>query len=613
MMNAVPSVSSSQNKEFLGALARQEGVSKRTRWRNNNSTQKQKLYCIDLKELSDAPGRIFSDIFRHNCNSGLPPVVAVPVAGWDPEDHSFTNHCFPFFSQRGRRHRLDEEYAQSFSLSDITTAKHAEMALRVSKAAQKMKLFKKGDTHFLRIPAGTRITDIDRYLFKNGFALPPNMPTLHVASFVGAAANGSYGPGFGPMTDNIVEIRGFTPLGKRIVLSAKSNPELFSILRDCHLGTLFVSDVTIANIEPKYLMKRHEFLIDDVPTFAERLEEMPWMLDGNPFIFMYIPTDIRAEGDHFPRIRVTTCERTDEKPSKKPKSTDSKTVSDFLNLMTTEVGEPLIDLIVSSKKLQQFFPFILKSAAVKTYGCDAESTEIDWSAEILHIFRTYTDLPIYDYNWLIQVDSPEEARALLVGLMEMVEIKLKEFAKDDVHPLFNTFARYLKGIHLPEGSGGIAPTATDHEHQSILSFELLTYGDLFKTKEFKKLITLVVDYLEERKLKYNYHPGKHWPGSVRSLTQIFTDTIGAQRLENFQKAVVALHEGEENIPFSPILTDRKKEFIGLKSDFDKNINKETKRSECSKEQEQQALQAIIDLAEEGGDFEVVKLAKELQT
>jgi len=604
----------SEAETYLRELANTHGANRRSHWRNNNSTVREILYRIDMRDLLDTPFKIFRSLFSYNCSSGQRPLVAVPVAGWEPAPVPLGLRCLPLLSSKGRTHRLDSEYAQSFSLSDQTTAKYADIALRVSKVAQRMELFKRNGRRYLRIPAGARITDIDQFLFKKGYALPPNMPTLHVASFVGAAANGCYGPGFGPMTDNIVEIKGCNALGQPIVLSKDVNPELFEVLRDCHLGTLFVSEVTIGNIEPKYLMKRNNVLLADVNVFQERAGELSWMVDGKPFIFMYIPVDITEEGgDHFPRIRVTTLERADEKPPKKPKGTESKRVKDFLDLMTAEAGEPLIDRIVGSKRLRQFFPLIHKSAAVKTYGCDPETTEIDWSAEIYHIFRTYTDLPIYDYNWLIQVDSPKEGMGLLIDLMQMVEKELKECARKDKYPLFNVFARYLKGIHLPPGTGGIAPTAIDHEGQSILSFELLTYGDLYRTKSFKRLIGMVVGFLNERGLKFKYHPGKHCPENVRSLTDIFKDVVDQQRLERFQDAVVQLHGGKDNLPFSPILTDRKKEFIGLAPVSEDSQDRCAKHCTCSEKQEKQALQAIIELAEQDGDKVTAERARGLQS
>jgi len=598
---------------YLRELANTHGADRRSHWRNNNSTVTEVLYRIDLRDLWNAPSKIFRSLFNFNSSSGKPPLVAVPVAGWEPPQVPLASRCFPLCSSRGREYRLDHEYAQSFSLSPQTTAKDAAIALRVSKAAQKMELFKRDGQRYLRIPAGARITDIDTFLFKRGLALPPNMPTLHVASFVGAAANGCYGPGYGPMSDNIVKIKGCNALGEKILLSKYQNPELFAVLKDCHLGALFVSEVTIGNIEPKFRMKRHNVLLADVAAFQERAKEMGWMTNGKPFVFMYIPVDISSEGGHFPRIRVTTFERTNEKPAKKPKGEKEKSVSDYLDLMVAEAGEPLIDRIVGSKKLRQFFPLIHKSAAVKTYGCDPETTEIDWSAEILHIFKTYTDLPIYDYNWLIQVDSAEAGIDLLTDLMQMVENELKELSKEHIYPLFNVFARYLKGIHLPPGTGGIAPTAIDSPEQSILSFELLTYGDLYRTKAFKKLIGMVVEVLNQRGLKFKYHPGKHWPENVRSLTDIFTDAVDKPRLDRFHKAVVQLQGGECNLGYSPLLTERKKEFIGLKPLSEVSQSKCAKHCTCTEEQEKEALKTIIDLAEKGDDQAMAERARGLQS
>lgn len=585
----------------LIANSKEYGLTKQEVWRNNNSTQEQKLYIVDLKDLYNQPVKMITDLFHYKLNSKDENFVIVPVAGWKTKKSSVISQIF---STKGKEGRLLEEYAQSFSLSPITTAKNASVALRVSNKAQKMEIFDEGEESYLRVSAGVRITDGDQYLFKKGFAFPPNMPTLHVASLVGAAANGCYGPGrdYQSMTTNIIAMKVINASGKELVLSSKENSHLFEILRDCHLGTCFVSEMTL-KIEPKFLMKRCHMLFKDVHELKQRMIKDN-LIAKEHFIAMYIPVDMRSEGDHASRIRITNFERTDEKPTKKIKTQEQKNFSDYLNLELTEMGEPLINLITTYPKLREFFPFFLKMAAHKTFGEEKETSEIGWSGSIAHVLGTYTDLPICDINWLIQVENVEDARELLLNLMELSEKLLIENARNHEYPLLNVFSRYLKGIYYPEGKGGIAPTGVDKEHQGILSFEFVTYTPLAETPAFKSLVEEVVKYLDRNKRKYNYHPGKNMPGNIRSLKQIFRDAIGKQRLKNFKKAVYELHGGKQNIPYSPFLTPQKKEFIGFKNSEIEEV--EELKLLFNKNDEELNIEI-----EEGGDTALTKSEKKV--
>jgi hypothetical protein len=478
-------------EKFLVNLLVEHGTTEKNTWSNNNSTLHHWTHILDLEDIKNTPSKIFASIFFYNQVSGRSPIIAVPVAGWRTEIEDERCSCLSIFSRRTREDRLVAEYAKSFSLSSFTTAKNADLILRISKAAQRMEVFTEGNERLFRVTAGVRITDADAYLHKLGLALPPNMPTLHVASLVGAAANGCYGPGrdYGPMTTNIVQMKVINAFGKEIVLSQTENSDLFRVLRDCHMGSAgFVSEITLKNIETKFLMRRHNTLYKDVLDFETKMHHAN-RLNNEHFMIMYIPVDIEKKDDNYPRIRVTTFERTHEAPRKETKCREHENLTDYLNLMTTEAGEPLIDLVTKSEILHPFLPFILKTAALKTYGVDEETVEVDWSASIAHVFKTYTDLPICDINWLIQVNSADEARHLLTSLLHLIEDHLKVFAGRGEYPLFNAFARYLKGVYYPEGEGGVTPTATDQPHQSILSFELISYSPLAETKAFKFLVS----------------------------------------------------------------------------------------------------------------------------
>ena len=398
----------------LGAfneLLKSFGLKKMETWRNNNSTLQQEAYIIDLKNLYSQPAKIISELFNLKLKYKDQTFVAVPVAGWKPKKVSILNGIF----NAEAKETLLKEYAQSFSLSAVTTAKNASLILRASEKAQKMEIIIVEDQHFFRVSAGVRITDADKFLFESGYALLPNMPTLHVASLVGAAANGCYGPArnYQSMTTDIVEMKIINAMGHQMTLSANENSDLFYVLRDGHLGTCFVSELTL-KIEPKFLMKRHNILFQDVNSLKHEMLHNNF-IDKEHFIAMYIPVDIRDKDDHSPRIRITNFERTNEEPTKNVKTQNQRDYCDYLNLRLTETGEPLIGFITQHPSLRQFFPFVLKTAAAKTYGCERETIEIDYSAPIAHVFGTYTDLPIYDINWLIQVEGADDARKLFLS------------------------------------------------------------------------------------------------------------------------------------------------------------------------------------------------------
>jgi len=608
-------------EDLLHRLAIETGDGKRSDWHNNNSTVAQRAYVIDLTDLQDPPAQIFQTLFKYNQQSQKPPLVAVPVAGWKTEEDGKAESCSCVSTSR-RKERLVEVYAQSFTLSPMNSAKSADLILRIAKATQIMEVFKTEEDIFFRVSAGVRITDADAYLQKKGFALPPNMPTLHVASLVGAAANGCYGPArdYGPMTTNIVEMKVIDALGQPMTLSEKENTKIFRVLRDCHLGAgFYVSEITLKNIEPKFRMQRHHVQYLDV---AEVKKEMlsENRLKEEHFVAMFIPVDILSTGEHNPRLRITTMNRTDKSPTKETKCRNLQDLSDYISLITTETGEPLIDSIVHHKDLRQFFPLVLKAAAEETWGNKKETFEIGWSANILHLLRTYTELPICDINWLIQVGSANEARDVLVELLEMTEKLLQDFAEKDQYPLLNAFSRYLKGIYYHEGEGGVTPTAIDKQDQSILSFEYITFTPLVDTMAFKTLVNGVIKFLKDKGLKFHYHPGKNWPEQVSTLPQIFADKVDKKKLRNFKDAIYLLHGGKDKIAFSPFLTPQKKEFIGFSSTTGKLLEKKAS-GEAAKEtivaesvsqiQKQHALQRLILLAQEKDNQEIAEKAKAL--
>jgi hypothetical protein len=577
---------------FLGKLVRKHRGEK-SLWSNNNGTLSQYAWIVDLKDADNAQ-KIIQKLFEHNQKGNS--LVAVPVAGWDVKSAPWYFSLITCCSTLSREHRLTREYAKSCSLSPFSTGENADIILRVGEKGQKMKVFEKAGQMLFKASAGVRITDAENYLLKKGLTFRPNVPTLHVASLVGAAANGSYGPGrdYGPLSTNIVEMKVITAAGKKMTLSSEQNAKLFNIFRDFHMGAgFFVKEITIGNIEPKFRMKRKNVLYLNAKKFERGMKKKGWM-NKEHFIGMYLPVDIDKTDNHFPRIRVTTFERTDKEPSEETKYREERDFCDYINQIKTCAGEPLIDLISRSPRLHKYLPRILKFAAMKTYCFENKTTEIDWSHKIAHILRTCTDLPIHDINWLIQVDSPKQARILNVKLIKLTESYLKEEAKSDEHPILNAFSRYLKGVYYPKGKGGPVPTATDHPGSSIFSFEYITYCALAETDSFKNLVDKVINYLKKHHFTFTYHPGKHWPDGVDSLTQIYPDQA---RLKNFRKAVCQLHGGKDNIEFSPLLTPQKKRFIGLGPGSGRDADKKTTPN-CTRQEEDRALKRIKELAEE---------------
>jgi hypothetical protein len=591
------------SQKFLYDFMKSLGVEQKTVWNNNNNTLEQEAYVVDVINPVTIQ-KIYATLSDYNKKSGENPLVAVPVSGWEQIQSPVAKHC-SWLNKFTRKQRFVSETAQSFSLSEWTTAKNADVIIRTSSLMQQMYLFQEGDKQFFRVTGNVRITDADEWLLERGFVLPLNLPTLHVASLMGTAANGCYGPtrDGGPMTTNIVEMKGYDPNGKPITLSKKDNPDLFHVLRDFHAGAMCVTELTLENIEPKFRLKRHNILFKDVQELKIGMGAHNYINDEH-FAVMYIPVDIDDKGHHYPRIRVTTMERTTDAPSEKTKRREQRELSDYVNLITTDASEPLINHIVEVEELRPFFPLFLKAGAIKTYGLEKETEEIDWAPYLYHIFRTYTRSGLVDFNWLITVESVEQARDLLVELLELVENGLIEFAEEDKYPLFNAFARFLDGLSDPEGKKGATCTVKDDPKQKVLSFELLSYLPLSRTPEFQTLLELVINHLQQKGFKFTYHPGKTWPDNVTKLSQVFNDAIGKKRLQNTRKAVDLLHGGHENIRFSATLTPQKKRWLYEDEDIEsvqEHKMHEEKLMAVKKytdEEKKKALQKIGELAQE---------------
>jgi len=548
------------------------------KWRNNNTTVVEKDVCV-LETTFPCldPKQILPDLWLYNMASDLPPIVMMPVAGCHVPKGSWYDSILEKMKLRVKR-----EYKQSFSLPDLTAG--AQLYLRVAQAAQKIRLFKEKGKWRLRVSAGVTVEEAEAYLHKRKLAFRfVNNPTIQKVSVVGALANDCYGPGKNhpSMTGNIAEMRVISPKGELLNLRKKGpHKNLFRIFRHRHMGAAFyVRDVVLKNITRRFRVKRTSVLYKDYKAFKKGMKENDW-IGKEHFIMQFFPVDIEKEGDHFFRYRVVTFERTDEKPKKSAKPGYLKDIWTFLSLMSTEIGEPLIDLIVRSENLHVFLPYLFRLAAKTTFGSEENVVEIGWSHLMAHIFDTYTDLPIHDVNWLIDVEGEEDAQELLLKLMRVNRNHLRAAQKSEEYPIFNAFGRYYKSAKTGK---------------MVLSVELLTYPFLAKSMAYLDLEDAFLDFLDREEYKYDFHPGKHLPARLRSLPEVYAnDPERMEELEIFKSAVCCLHGGEEMIRFSPILSEAKKRFLG----FLEPVEASGKfRYWCTEEQEKRALNKIIELAE----------------
>ncbi len=601
-------------EEFLEGLLPQYGGEK-TGWKNyNGNLEEPDAWVLDFQNLDQDPQEVISAIWKYN-RKHVEKVIAVPVAGYDTPEAHWYDLFLGVFCSKARKRRTEDEFAESFSLSRFTTAINADIAFRVSKAAQFMHIVDDDDERYLEVSPGVTVDKAEKFLDKRGLAFRPRMTTLHKASLAGIMANGCYGPSDAPCTEDIKELTVVKPNGKTIVLSATKNPKRFSVLRDAHLGaSFFVTKIKIP-VVPQFTLERRNILYQDVADLAEGLRVNDWMVSGH-YMAMFIPVDMdEKEGHRLPRIRVTTLKQTSKKHSKCRKYSD---VSDYFSLFRNEAGEPIIDLVTKTNQLRQYTPWLLKFAAISTYGFAGDVIECGKSHVMYHPLRAYTD-SIFNINWLIQVQDLEEARELHIELFGRIEEELKELDNKGVHPILNLFARLQGGVHFSKGEGGVAPTAKEEENQYIFSFEFVTFMPLAKTEAVQDLIQMVEGYLEERGNKYVYHYPKHMPEHIDSLTQMLTDDIGRQRLENFQQAIIKMHGGKKNLKHSMFLTPQKRRFIGfpsLKSDVIQHFEEPTKYK-CSEGQEAEALKKIIKEAKKNRRFvntkDVIIQAKEQLT
>ncbi len=592
---------------FLRNLMTGYGATKQE-WTNNNRTQRNcSAYVLEVAKVAQVT-EIVRQIFEWNKNNrGESPIVAVPVAGWEV-DESEGARLFSCCSPGSRRARIQNEYAKSFSLAPWATGLGADIIFHFPPKFQTTKLVKFAGERCLEVSAGVRITDADEFLKQKKFAMAPNNSTLHVSTLIGGMATGSYGPArdHGPMSSYVRKMTVISPTGELMTLSATENNQLFATLKDCHLGAGFiVTDITLGGIEPLYRMKRLHTLYQNVYELRDTVGA------GNPFeaphcIIHYIPCDIEQEREHTPRIRISTFERTEEPATHSPIPED---VKEYVDLEETTAVDGLIYSIVRCPELRQFFPFVLDLAAKKTFGKSKQQVAVGAPSDMLHLLKTYTDLPLADVNWIIRVDGPKGAKELAFDLLEGAENILKECGLEKEFPLLTIYCRYNKGIL---GAQGISPTGIEVEQQGVLAFELLTYSPLAQTPAFKRLVSYVLDTLKERELVYSYQPGKTPVDGADSLDKILITEVARARLEHFKDAIAELHGSKEHIASSPFMTPEKKAYLGFGSweNVPERDLLQTTEDFDSQEKEK-AIRHIIELAKKHNRHEVLEAASQL--
>ncbi len=541
---------------FIKALGREFGSNTPANVFNNNHTYEERAIQIELKDVSDSVSALYKKVNEHNRQKNSEPVTVIARAGYEVKGGSTSFSPWNCFTAEDRSERMEAEYAQSYSLNNQIMV-GASIYLRTGKKAQSQSLSSDGKLY--TVTSGVRITDGDKWLHEQGKAFPSDISTLHVSSFVGGSSTSSYGPKRkgGAMTANIVSMDVVNYKGDQLTLSETKNKGWFDVFRHGHFNTaFFVSRLVFNNIENSYLMVRKSFLFKNAEEFHAAMKKDN-LLTRDHFIMMSIPVQ-----DGSPQIKAYVMERA--QPGQK-RTTGCQACIDFgayILLEKTDLGEPLIDVISKSEELECFMPLVLKLAADQGVGTK-ESVEIDWSFAILHIFSTYTGLPLVDINWLIVCESDEEAMNLLCELKMIVDSRVNEYAKQGKHPILNKFARYIGGIFDPDCQT-ISPLAKDKETQTILSFELLSFTPIAKRRQFKELTQIVVDYLKEKRAYTRYHLGKNLPDSIKTIHDIYLSENDQKRVKSFQKGILALHD--EDITKSPHLTPERKVFWGLEKE-----------------------------------------------
>ncbi len=581
---------------------------KQCEWTNNNRTQKNDSAYV--AEVTDAAhvSEIVAQIFEWNKkNLHERPLVAVAVAGWDAnetEEARLFSCCTP----SSRRTRLQNEYAKSFSLAPWATGLGADVIFHFPPKFQTMKLVKVAGERCLVVSAGVRITDADEFLKSKRVAMAPNNSTLHVSTLVGGMATGSYGPSLydGPMSSYVRRMRVISPTGAFMTLSQAENNALFEVLKDCHLGAGFiVTEITLGNIEPLYRMQRVHTLYQSA---SELIDETG---AHNPFeephcIIHYIPCAIEKEQEHTARIRVSTFRRTEDAATHTLIPEDIK---EYIDLEETTAVDGLIYSIAKCPELRQFFPFVLELAAKKTFGTDKKQVAVGAPSDMLHLLKTYTDLPLADINWVIRVQGPKEAKEVAFQLLQGAENILKELGLAKEFPLLTIYCRYNKGIL---GAQGISPTGVETADQGVLAFELLTYSPLAKTEGFQSLVSYVLKFLKERELVFSYQPGKSPVNGIDTLDEILTTDVAKARHNHFKEAIASLHGGIDHVARSPFMTPEKKAYLGFSS-WDEVPDRDFAHTteDFDSAEKEKALKHIIELANLHNRDEVMRAAKAL--
>jgi hypothetical protein len=588
---------SDKAKLFLRNLCARFGAPNLTNWHNYVNTVEQRAYVINLKNLNDA-NTILKEVFDFNKSSGERRICVVPVAGY-PSKYP-AEGCSPLdlFSSEARAERIKGEFAGgSYSIAALSTAKNADIILRVTEAAQTIRFYTKEGRQFVAVSPGVTFEKMESECAKRDLAPTcEGPPTIQKVTPVGLTSNGGFGPSLVQETVStfIEEMVVIDPVtGKDEVLSKEKNTAEFRAFRDAHLGSIFVKEQSFP-VEKAYNMERVHTLYKNFDELEAAFKQESQTSKPH-FIFMWVP----LPGKDMFQIRTTRFARTDKKET----GCKNSNFGPWSNIMKAEAAEGLIDKITRSPLLFPFYNFILEFAAKTTFGDKREVKEVAPVAKAVHVFDSYSENPFGDLNLYILVSSYKEADELLLGLGRLIWNKCIELGEC---PLLDVFARVVRGIRDFKGELGIAPTTVDKEEDFFLAFELVAFKGLVSRNSYKVIENAVVDYLKGKKLRFHY--GKDMLEWAQTISNIFVDVLDQQRSNNFKEGFYRFSHGKENVRYIPTLTPQKAQFLefeakpkeprGLLAAKEKERVQEPAAVPLTSEEEVEALGQIREMAKQ---------------
>lgn len=571
-------------------------------WHSYNGNIQVTAYVANLTDLGKQVSAVLKAFYEFNKKHPGQPLVAVPVSGWlSKVPTEGVGGFLSCFGTKEQAKRVSAEYGASYSLNPWISAPGADMILLTSLQAHYILPTKKKGEY--KVSAGVQVTQFEAYLRKEGKAPIPTS-TIHRTALSGGLGTGFYWPSKEeePFSTHVVKAKVVDARGNRLKLSAKEkhHPHLFHALIHAHLGVFCVVELRIGGIVDNHLLKRTNRRYKSVPDLLERTKGTN-PADSGSFMFQWFPYSTSNDPlGH--QIRVTTIERTNEVPSDATKVRPYKISDTYKKLMETEAAEGIIGLITGHDKLRQFYPLVVRAAALDTFGIEEETVEVGDVGTIMHPFNTYTDQELSDINPCIQVRSTAEAWDLLKELITKVD---EYYKKTGALRQFNIVSRVVKGIADPEGKRGIAPCLVDRPGEFILSFEVVEHEALSKTPESQKLRRIYLDVFKDR--KFVLHHGKTPVEELDTLEKQFNrDELSKTRLQGFREAVKEVQGAD--VATSTLLTKNKIRYIFGTGEEEaaKERTLAAKQKEVEKpldkECEKKVLQYVVDNAKDDPDL-----------